>query len=95
MLSSIPATWSVLPRSLANQLGLDIIGKKRVRTADNEAQLDHSFAYIEYDGHDSVGDVIISDTYPGVLVGVLTLEGMALAVDPQSGRLVDSEVLLL
>jgi len=35
MLSSIPATWSVLPRSLANQLGLDIIGKKRVRTADN------------------------------------------------------------
>ncbi len=26
---------------------------------------------------------------------MLTLEGMALAVDPQSGRLVDSELLLL
>ncbi len=89
------ATWSVMPRSLADRLGLDIIGQKRVRTAGGEAQLDHSFAYIEYNGHDSVGDVVISDSYPGVLVSVLTLEGMALAVDPKTGRLVDSELLLL
>jgi aspartyl protease family protein len=89
------ATWSVMPRSLAYRLGLDIIGQKRLRTAEGEAQLDHSFAYIEYNGHDSVGDVVISDSYPGVLVSVLTLEGMALAVDPKTGRLVDSELLLL
>ena len=89
------ATWTMIPRSLADQLGLDIIGRKRVRTAETEVQLDHSFACIEWDGHDSVGDVVISDAYPGVLVGVLTLEVMALAVDPKTGRLVDSELLLL
>jgi hypothetical protein len=38
---------------------------------------------------------MISSTYPGVLLGALTLEGMALAVDPKSGRLIDSELLLL
>lgn len=89
------ATWTVIPRELANRLGLEVIGKKRVRTADAEVELDHSFAYVEYEGRESVGDVVISDTYPGVLIGVLTLEGMALAVDPKTGRLVDSELLLL
>lgn len=89
------ATWTVVPRTLADQLRLDVIGSKRIRTADAEVQLDHSFAYVEYDGRESVGDIVISDSYPGVLIGVLTLEGMALAVDPKSGRLVDSELLLL
>ncbi len=89
------ATWTVVPRPLANRLGLETLGKKRVRTANGDVDVDHSFAYIEFEGHQSVGDVVVSDTYPGVLIGVLTLEGMALAVDPKSGRLVDSELLLL
>lgn len=89
------ATWTVIPREIAERPGLEIIGRKRVPTADAEVQLDHSFAYVEYEGRESVGDVVISDTYPGVLIGVLTLEGMALAVDPKSGKLIDSELLLL
>jgi aspartyl protease family protein len=89
------ASMSAIPRSIANKLGLRILGQQKARTAAGEVTVDRSYALIEYDGHVSVGDVIITDTYSGLLIGVLTLEGMGLAVDPKSGRLVDSELLLL
>lgn len=89
------ATWTTVPRSLANQLGLRILGQRPTRTAAGVIQVDHSYAMVEYDGRQSVTDILVSDTYPGVLIGVVTLESLALAVDPKSGRLVDSEILLL
>jgi len=89
------ASMTTIPRSIANELGLRILGSQRARTASGDVTVDRSYAQLEYDGHVSVGDVAITDTYPGVLIGVLTLEGMSLAVDPKSGRLVDSELLLL
>lgn len=89
------ATWTVIPRPIAEELGLEVLGKKKVRTANGEIDVDHSYAFIEYEGRQTVSDVMITDTYDGVLLGVFTLEGMALAVDPKSGRLVDSELLLL
>jgi aspartyl protease family protein len=89
------ASMTTIPRSVANQLRLRILGRQKARTAAGDLIVDRSYAQVEYDGHVSVGDIIISDTYPGVLIGVLTLEGMGLAVDPKSGRLVDSELLLL
>jgi aspartyl protease family protein len=89
------ASYTTIPKSLAADLGLKVIGKRRVTTANGVTDVEHSFALVEYDGHISVGDVMISSTYPGVLLGALTLEGMALAVDPKSGKLVDSELLLL
>jgi len=90
------ASITTIPRSVADQPGLRILGRQqKAPTAAGDVTVDRSYAQVEYDGHVSVGDIIISDTYPGVLIGVLTLEGMALAVDPKSGRLVDSELLLL
>src|SRR5437867_2000146 len=89
------ATWTVIPRSLADQLGLETLGRKTVRTANGDVEVDHSFAFIEYAGRNSVSDVMITDTFPDVLLGVFTLEGMALAVDLKSGRLTESELLLL
>jgi aspartyl protease family protein len=89
------ASWTMIPKSLAAELGLEIIGRKRVSTANGVIEAEQSFALIEYDGHISASDIMITDTYTGVLLGVLTLEGMALAIDPKSGRLIDSELLLL
>ncbi len=88
-------TWTVIPRELAHRLDLEVLGRKRVRTANGEIDVDHSFAFIEYEGRQTVSDVMITDSYPDVLLGVYTLEGMALTVDPKSDRLVDSELLLL
>ena len=89
------ATFTTIPRAMAEQLGLEVLGQQKTRTASGDIYIDRSFAYQEIAGHDAVLPVWISDTYPGILVGVFTLEGMALAVDPKSGRLVDSELLLL
>ncbi len=89
------ATWTTVPRQLADDLALDIVGQYRVRTAAAPQVLDQSYAYIELQGKALVSFVLVSDTYPSVLVGVTTLEGMGFAVDPDKERLIDSELLLL
>ncbi len=89
------ATWTTIPRQLADQLALDVVGRVRVRTAAGPQEVDQSYAYVEIQGKDIVTFVLISDTYPGVLIGVTTLEGLGFAVDPTSQRLVDAELLLL
>lgn len=89
------ATFTTLPRSLAQRLGLEILGQHQVRTAAGVKAVDRSFAYMELEGRDAVLPVWISDEYPGVLIGVYTLEALALAVDPKSGRLIDAELLLI
>ncbi len=89
------ATFTTVPRALAERLGLEVLGQHTVRTASGVSTVERSFAYVECEGRDAVAPIWISDTYPGVLLGVYTLEALALAVDPKSGRLVDAELLLL
>ena len=89
------ATWTTVPRDIAKHLGLRLVGQMTVRTAAGPQTLDQSYAKIDLGQKTMVTPVLVSDTYPGVLIGVITLEGLGLAVDPTSGRLVDSELLLL
>ena len=89
------ATRTTINRALAEQLGLEVVGTQEIRTADGTSRIDQSFALVRYDGRQTFGDVWVSDSYPGVLIGVITLEALGLAVDPVSGRLVNSEFLLL
>jgi clan AA aspartic protease len=89
------ATRTTIPRSIAKDLGLEVVGRQQVRTAQGVQEIDQSFALITYEGRQTVGDVWISDAYSGVLIGVITLESLGLAVDPASGRLTSSEFLLL
>ena len=89
------ASWTTIPKAMANELGLEIVGRKRVMTANGPVNVEHSHAMVEYDGRLSFSDIRVSDTYSGVLLGALSLEGMALAVDPKSGKLIDSELLIL
>jgi clan AA aspartic protease len=86
---------TTIPRGFAEQLGLEIVGSQQIRTADGTTEIEQSYALVRYDGKQTFGDVWISDKYPGVLIGVITLEALGLAVDPSSGRLTDSEFLLL
>jgi predicted aspartyl protease len=71
------------------------VGRTTVRTATGPQTLDHSYAWPQIQGKDLMSFVLVSDTYPGVPIGVTTLEGMGFTVDPKSGKLVDSELLLL
>jgi clan AA aspartic protease len=89
------ASWTTVPRGLADQLGLEVLGRKRVTTANGTVQADQSYAFVEIEGRQTIHEVLITDAFPGVLIGVLTLEGLGFAVDPVNERLIDSELLLL
>ena len=89
------ATLTTVPRELAERLGLEIVDRHEVRTAGGVITVDESFAYFEYDDRKSVTPVWISDEYPDVLIGVVTLESFGLKVDPRSGTLEKTEFLLL
>jgi predicted aspartyl protease len=89
------AMFTTLARTIADEIGLVGYSRRRVRSAAGPIELDESYALLEYEDRKSVTPVLISDSYPGVLVGVLTLEALGLAVDPGSGKLMNSEILLL
>src|SRR2546425_5464392 len=80
------ATFTTIPRKIARKLKLKSIGKRRV-TADRKLLLDESFAYVEVDGRRTGTPLLISRTLDKILLGVITLEALALAVDPTKGRL--------
>ena len=89
------ATWTTVTRDIADRLRLQVVDQVQADTAAGEVTVDHSFALIQYDGKQSISDVLVNDTLREVLVGVVTLEGLRLAVDPHSGRLVDTKLLLM
>ncbi len=89
------ATWTVVPRSVAERLGLRLIGNVSVKTAAGPQELDQSYALAELYDKKMVTPVLISDTLDGVVIGVTMLEALGLAVDPLSGQLKNAEVLLL
>jgi aspartyl protease family protein len=89
------ATRTLIPRRIADELGLEIRGSAEVQTAEGIQRVDRSFAGVTVNGRESIGTVFISDTYPGVLICVITLEDLGLAVDPKGQQLIDSPFLLL
>jgi aspartyl protease family protein len=89
------ATFTIVPRVIAKEIGLAVYGRSRARSAAGPIELDESYALFEYEDRRTVTPVLINDDYPGVLIGVLTLEALALAVDPKSGKLINTELLLL
>jgi predicted aspartyl protease len=89
------ATWTTVPRALAQSLELPSLGPIRGHTAGGVQELEQSYAYVELQGKHGVTPILISDVMDRVLIGVVTLESLAFAVDPSTERLIDSPLLLL
>jgi predicted aspartyl protease len=89
------ATRTTIPRAIADELGLEILGSMDVDTAAGPVRIDQSYAMVRLDGRQSVSDIWVSDAYEGVLIGVVTLEALGLAVDPVHERLIPAPQLLL
>ena len=87
-------TLTIIPRSLAIDLGLRVTGKSRVKTDVGVIELDRSRAYIEVTGRGNIIPVLISDIIDKVLIGVTTLEILELEVDPITGELKERTLLL-
>jgi clan AA aspartic protease len=88
------ATLTVIPEDTAKELGLNVMGESGVRTGAGVIKLKKGRAIVEINGKETAQDVLISDIIDKVLIGAVTLESLALTVDPLTGRLKESELLL-
>ena len=89
------ATFTTIPRRIATDLGLKPVRQRQIRTASGHQTLEESYALFEYAGNRTVTPVLVTDSLDFVLVGVITLESLALVVDPNKGELREAEVYLL
>jgi clan AA aspartic protease len=88
------ATLTVIPESLARELGLKVTGRSKVETGVGIIELNRSRAYIEIMGRSDIVPVLISSMVDKVLIGVTTLEILELEVDPLTGKLKERALLL-
>lgn len=89
------ATFTTVPLSLSRKFKLPHITKRKVKTASGEEELFESYLIIEILNEKTVTPVLISDKLDRVLIGALTLEALAFKVDPKTGKLEKTELLLL
>ncbi len=89
------ATFTVIPWETHEKLDFKIVGKKRVETAKGSTELDESFAVIEIGKKRGATPILISKDLKDVLIGVLSLEALGLIVDPTTGELKETRILLL
>ena len=66
-----------------------------MRCSSDEEELEVSYVMIGIPGEKAITEVLISDTLDRVLLGVLTLEAMSFKINPRTGELERTELLLL
>jgi len=93
-LADTGATLTVIPQKIAQELELGEFAREMVETGAGEIELQRSSARISIDGKESVQDVLVSDFIDRVLLGVVTLESLALSLDPLTGKLKEKRLLL-
>jgi aspartyl protease family protein len=90
------AIYTVIPKSVAERLGLKETGRRKFKVASGEVvEFVVSEAYIVIDGEGVTTLVAIADEKTPVLLGVTTLELLGLTVDPVTGKLTPLELMIL
>jgi clan AA aspartic protease len=89
------ATLNVVPRKIAVELQLPVIGRRRAATAKGVAELDECIGIVEVMGRKAYSHILVSDNVDIVLIGAVTLETLGFEVDPATGRLKESKTYLL
>jgi Predicted aspartyl protease len=89
------ATLTVLPRKIAEELQLPVIGRRRVATAKGTAELDECVGVVEVMGRKAYVHMLVSNDVDIVLIGATTLETLGLEVDPVTEKLKETTTYLL
>ena len=90
------ATNTVLPADLLQRLGVQAYKKSTFQLADGrELELDIGRVWVQVDGQREFTQVVFGESGMGPILGAVTLEEMALAVDPVGKRLVPVNKYLL
>ena len=89
------ATLTVVPRRIAEELQLPVIGRRRVATAKGTVELDECVGVVEVMGRKAYVHMLVSNDVDIVLIGATTLETLGLEVDPTTGKLKETTTYLL
>lgn len=90
------ATFTVIPKELAQQIALSPEAVRRLRTADGRLlERDQGLAWLQIEEHAATVPVIFGEEGDIPVLGVTTLEILGLAFDPVRGELRPSEYLYL
>ena len=93
-LADTGATLTVIPQAMAQELELEELSRETVKTGAGKIELKRCSARISIDGKEAVQDILVSDFIDRVLLGVVTLESLALSLDPLTGKLKEEMLLL-
>ena len=89
------ATLTVVPRRVAEELQLPVIGRRRAATAKGLTELDECLSVVEVMSRKAYTHILVSDDVDVVLIGAVTLETLGFEVDLVSGRLEETKTYLL
>ena len=90
------ATYTVLPASLLERLGVDAHATRRFTLADG-SRVERRFGrtWMRIDGKADVSPVVFWDEESLPLLGAVTLEILSLGIDPVNRRLIPVDALML
>ncbi len=88
------ATLSVLPKSLADEIGLKPSKVDSVQTGAGLIEVLRAPAIVVVQGRETVTEVWVSDVIDKPLIGTTTLELLGFEVDPRTGKLREAPLLL-
>ena len=86
---------TVVPRRVADELQLPVIGRRRVVTAKGVAELNECIGVVEVMGRKAHTHILVSDDIDAALIGAAAPETLSLEVDPATERLKESKTHLL
>jgi len=89
------ATLTVIPRKIAEELQLPVIGRRRVATAKGTTELDECVGVVEVMGRKAYAHMLTSNDTDTVLIGATTLKTLGLEADPTTGKLKEATTYLL
>ena len=89
------ATLTVVPRRIAEELQLPVIGRRRVAAAKGTTELDECISIVEFMGRKAYTHILTSNDVDTVQIGVRTLETLGLEVDLTTGKLKEATTYLL
>ncbi len=89
------ATRTAIPEEVARKLELEKLKEVEVETAKGPEKAWLAYVEVELEGERTIERAIVLPNLRHVLIGVLTLEALDMKVDPRTGRLERTKILVL
>ncbi len=90
------AFYTMLPARMLLELGVEPIGNRTSLIADgSRVEMQYGRAWATIDGESEITLVAFGEDGAPPVLGAYTLEGLALAVDPSSQRLIPANLIML